>query len=332
MTIGVAVVGGRVHTGLVDLTSDLAALDGAGQWVAVLGFEGDVVCARFDRVDTAASSPWAARPWRGPARGSWASTLDDAGHAAAVNRVRDAIGRGDVYQVNVCRVLSAESPVPDPCGLAAALARAHPSPFAAVVDIPEAGVHVVSASPELFLRRSGSEVESAPIKGTASAADGFLAKDRAENLMIVDLVRNDLGRVCEYGSIHVPDLFRVDAHPGLHHLVSTVRGRLRPDCGWADLFAATFPPGSVVGAPKEAALGMIRQLEPVPRGPYCGALGYVDADRGVGCFSVSIRTFWWSDGCLRFGTGGAVTWDSTAGGEWEETELKAKRLLAVASS
>jgi len=129
----------------------------------------------------------------------------------------------------------------------------------------------------------------------------------------------------------VPALCEVEPHPGLFHLVSTVRGRLRAGCGWADVMAATFPPGSVTGAPKIAALGEIAQLEPVSRGPYCGAIGWVDADRQRGDLNVAIRTFWFSDGRVHFGTGGAITYDSDPDGEWRETELKAGRLLSVAS-
>jgi para-aminobenzoate synthetase component 1 len=190
----------------------------------------------------------------------------------------------------------------------------------------------VSASPERYLWRDGRMVESRPIKGTAATPDGFLSKDRAENVMIVDLVRNDLGRVCEYGSVTVPGLCEVEAHPGLFHMVSTVRGVLRPEIGWPELIDATFPPGSVTGAPKLAALDVISKLEPVSRGPYCGAVGWVDADAGCGDLNVAIRTFWVEAGRLHLGTGGAITWDSTPDGEWEETELKARRLLAVASS
>src|SRR5690606_25498869 len=160
---------------------------------------------------------------------------------------------------------------------------------------------------------------------------GFLEKDRAENVMIVDLVRNDLGRVCEWGTVEVPSLMSVEEHPGLFHLVSTVRGRLRDGCGWADAIVATFAPGSVTGAPKLAALEVISRLEPEPRGPYCGAIGWVDADRAEGELNVAIRTFWIEDGELNLGTGGGITWDSDPDGEWRETELKARRLLAVAS-
>ena len=197
--------------------------------------------------------------------------------------------------------------------------------------MPAADCLVASASPERFLSRSGDLVRSSPIKGTASAPEGLTAKDRAENVMIVDLVRNDLGRVCEFGSVEVPSLLHLEHHPGLVHLVSTVTGRLRAGCGWAEAIAATFPPGSVTGAPKRASLGHIARLEPVPRGVYCGAVGWVDADRQLGDLNVAIRTFWVEEGQLHFGTGGGITWDSEPDDEWAETELKARNLLRVAS-
>ena len=125
--------------------------------------------------------------------------------------------------------------------------------------------------------------------------------------MIVDLVRNDLGRVCEWGSVRVPSLLAVEPHPGLFHLVSTVEGELRPGVGWAETLEATFPPGSVTGAPKLAAMASIRRLETAPRGLYCGAIGWVDADRREGELNVAIRTFWIEGGTLNFGTGGGIT-------------------------
>ena len=328
-----AVVGGQLATDLVDVTSDLTALDSEGFWVVVLPYDAEPVCARFDRVRGAV--PWPGRPWRGPAAGSWRSSLDRLQYCKGVDAIREAIAAGDVYQVNLCRVLSAPLPPgADVAALGAALAQGNPAPYAAVVRLPRHGVHVASASPERFLRRDGDRVESQPIKGTAATPTGFLAKDRAENVMIVDLVRNDLGRVCDWGSVEVPDgqLCAVEKHPGLYHLVSTVTGRLRPGMGWADMIHATFPPGSVTGAPKIAAMEMIRSLEPVPRGPYCGAIGWVDADCKEGDLNVAIRTFWFDDGRIHLGTGGGITWDSTPEGEWAETELKARRLLSVVTA
>ena len=319
-------------TGLVDVTRDAGALDsGEGTWAVVASFEGEVVCARFSDVRPAV--PWPGSPWRGPSRDAWASSLDEAAFKKGVETIRDAIACGDVYQVNLCRVLSAPAPADaDVAALGAALAEGNPAPFSAVIRLPDQDVHVASASPERFVRRDGDVVMSQPIKGTAATMDGFLAKDYAENVMIVDLVRNDLGRACEFGSVDVPALCAVEPHPGLFHLVSTVQGHLRDGCGWADILDATFPPGSVTGAPKLAALDVIRQLEPVARGPYCGAIGWVDAARNVGDLNVGIRTFWLEDGQIKFGTGGGITWDSTPEGEWDETELKARRLLSVASS
>jgi para-aminobenzoate synthetase component 1 len=328
--VPLAVVGGRLATDLVDLTHDLGALDSIGFWAVVLPFEAPPICARFAHVR--AARPWPGPPWRGPDAGAWTSSLSDAAFKAGVRSIRASIAAGDVYQVNLTRRLSAPLPVGgDVAALGAALAEGNPAPYSAVVRVPAAGCLVASASPERFLWRDGDLVESGPIKGTAPDPSGLTAKDRAENVMIVDLVRNDLGRVCEFGSVEVPSLLAVEQHPGLVHLVSTVRGRLRPGYGWAEAIAATFPPGSVTGAPKVAALDRIAALEPVPRGVYCGAVGWVDADRRQGDLNVAIRTFWVEDDHLHFGTGGGITWGSDPDDEWAETELKARNLLRVAS-
>jgi para-aminobenzoate synthetase component 1 len=325
-----AVVGDRLATELVDVTADLAALDGEGFWAVVLPFRGPPVCARFARVRPA--RPWPGRPWAGPAAGAWRSSLDRRGFEDGVRAIRAAIAEGDVYQVNLTRRLSAPLPAGAPMpALGAALAAGNPAPLSAVVHLPGVGVDVASASPERFLARAGRRVRSSPIKGTAPTAEGLTAKDRAENVMIVDLVRNDLGRVCEYGSVEVPALLALEHHPGLVHLVSTVEGTLRAGCGWPELVEATFPPGSVTGAPKLAAIAHLERLEPVDRGVYCGAVGWVDADRGAGELNVAIRTFWAAEGELHLGTGGGITYDSEPAAEWAETELKARRLLRVAS-
>jgi para-aminobenzoate synthetase component 1 len=329
-------------TELVDVTDDLAALDSAGFWAVVLPFAGSPVCARFAQVRPA--RPWPGAPWRGPAPDAWSSSLSEGEFRAGVDTIRASIAAGDVYQVNLTRRLSAPlEPGADVAALGAALAEGNPAPYSAVVRVPPSattpGCQVASASPERFLRRDGELVSSGPIKGTAPAPEGLTAKDRAENVMIVDLVRNDLGRVCEFGSVEVPALLALEHHPGLVHLVSTVSGRLRSGCGWADAIGATFPPGSVTGAPKVAALEHVARLEPVPRGVYCGAVGWVDADARCGDLNVAIRTFWIEpspadpDGppMLHLGTGGGITWDSDPADEWAETELKARRLLEVAS-
>lgn len=333
-------IGGFLASDLRDVTSDPAALDSSGFWAVVAGFEGGTVCARFGTVvpDPGRVPRRAAAGWRGPARDAWTSSLDRAAYTAGVRRVREYIAAGEVYQANLCRVLSA--PLPDPDAdidaLGSALAHGNPAPYAGIIRLPGYGIEVATASPELFLRRRDGIVESGPIKGTGRTEDDLLPKDHAENVMIVDLVRNDLGRVCATGTVTVPDLCVVEKHPGLVHLVSTVRGELREGAGWADLLAAAFPPGSVTGAPKSSALRIIEELETAPRGPYCGGVGWVDADRRTGELAVGIRTFWidrTAPGAplLRFGTGAGITWGSDPGREWDETELKASRLLEVAS-
>jgi para-aminobenzoate synthetase component 1 len=329
--VDLALVGGWRAEGLEDVSDDVGVLDGTGRWVVVLPFDGPPVCARFGRWEPA-PTPAPAPEVVPPAVSGWRSSLDREAYTKAVAVVREAIAEGDVYQVNVCRRLSAALPSGFDLGaFGLALLGAHPAPFGAVVSLPSVGVGVASASPERFLRRSGRSLESRPIKGTAPAVAGLGEKDRAENVMIVDLVRNDLGRVCEPGSVVVPALCSAERHPGLWHLVSTVQGRLRTGVGWAELLAATFPPGSVSGAPKLAALDLIAQLEPVRRSVYCGAVGWVDADRRVGDLNVAIRTFFVEDGELHLGVGAGITWGSSPDGEWVETELKARRLLAVAA-
>jgi para-aminobenzoate synthetase component 1 len=327
-------LGGRLATGCTDLTDDPAALDGSGFWAAVATFEGSLTFARFARVEPAALPP-AATAWPElPA--PWVSSMDRAEYVAACAEVRERVAAGTVYQVNVCRVLEHDLPDgTDTLALAARLADGNPAPYAGVVRIPSRDIDIVTASPELFLGRRGAIVESSPIKGTARTEGELLAKDRDENVMIVDLVRNDLARACEPGSVEVSSLLRVEQHPGLVHLVSTVQGRLRGGAGWPELFAAAFPPGSVSGAPKSTALQAIQDLEPVPRGPYCGAVGWVDADRQRAELAVGIRTFWVARGetgrVLRFGTGAGITWGSDPELEWRETELKAARLVGLAS-
>ncbi|MEH0632401.1 chorismate-binding protein [Streptomyces bottropensis] len=326
--------GNLVATGLTDVTSDAAALDSSGFWAVCANYEGDPVCARFSDVRREPAPAPVPGEWRGPGVGDWTSSLDRAGYTAGVRRIREHIAAGEVYQANLCRVLSAPvAPDADVDALTALLARGNPAPFAGTIRLPAHGVEIATASPELFLRRDGRVVESGPIKGTGRTEADLLEKDYAENVMIVDLVRNDIGQVCATGSVTVPDLCVVEKHPGLVHLVSMVRGELRDGAGWPELLAAAFPPGSVTGAPKSSALRIIDALETAPRGPYTGGIGWVDADRGTGELAVGIRTFWIdrAAGELRFGTGAGITWGSDPEAEWRETELKAARLLAVAS-
>ena len=318
---------------LVEVAHNLSALDSGGRWAVAVTFEGAVTLARF--------ADWSDRPplaaeigrWHGPGIARWSDSLPEADYVAGVGRVRDRIAAGDVYQVNLCRVLNAALPDPgagDPAALWRSLREGNPAPFAGFLRIP--GTAVVSASPELFLRLADGVMTSGPIKGTAVAESGLSDKDRAENVMIVDLIRNDLSRICEPGSVEVPHLLRVETHPGLVHLVSYVSGAVIPGTSWPEVFAATFPPGSVSGAPKLAALSVIGELERVPREFYCGAFGWIDVDAGTAELAVAIRSFWVRDGTVRFGTGAGITWGSDANAEWAETELKARRLIRLASA
>jgi para-aminobenzoate synthetase component 1 len=317
-------------TDLIEVSDDVSVLDSSGRWAVVVTFEGAVVCARFSRWDRAVLPP--SLEWAGPSANRWTTSLNRDAYLAAVQVARDLIAEGTVYQVNVCRVMTAPMPDlsrPGILPLANRLAGRHDAPYAGFVDVP--GMQVVTASPELFLRRQAGWVTSSPIKGTGRAITNLSSKDVAENVMIVDLVRNDLSRVCTTGSVAVIELLNVERHPGLVHLVSTVTGQLVASAGWVELLAATFPPGSVTGTPKIRALDVIADLEPVPRGPYCGAVGWVDADTGDGELAVGIRTFWIDDDKLHFGTGAGITWGSDPAAEWAETELKAERLVGLAS-
>ncbi len=331
-----------------------------GFWAVVVDFEGRLRAWRFAEVERdreAERRPQDAEgrvpsSWSGPDPRSWRSSLDRVQYVEAVGSVRAAVREGEVYQVNVCRVLTAPLPAgpsgPDSTALADLLAHGNPAPYSATVHVPpsahahgsgqgpaDEGVWIVSASPELFLEVRDAQVTSGPIKGTATTPGGLGAKDEAENIMITDLVRNDLQRVCRPGTVEVVDLLAREQHPGLVHLVTRVRGGLLDvPPSWEALRRATFPPASVSGAPKAAALAVIDALEPVPRGPYCGAVGWWDADEGAGVLAVGIRTFWWTavdGGTLHFGTGAGITWGSDPEQEWAETELKAERLIALAS-
>lgn len=285
----------------------------------------DLVFARFDDLRSIDLDDLPAPPvYLGAGR----SSLTRAEHEVRVHAIQELLRAGECYQVNLTRRIAFDVS-PDPVSLFGALARANPAPHAGMLAVDD--LAVVSASPERFLRVDGRHVETRPIKGTA--VDGaFLrdsAKDHAENVMIVDLARNDLGRVCEFGSVAVPGLMEVEAHPGLHHLVSTVTGTLRADVGLRELVAATFPPASVTGAPKPRVLQAIEALEPVRRGVYCGAFGWIDADRARADLAVAIRTFTLAGGSSYLGVGGGIVADSVAAREWAETELKAARLFSA---
>ncbi len=265
------------------------------------------------------------RPLRGFRVGEWERSWTDDDYATAVEAVRRAIARGDVYQVNLVQHLSAPFEG-DPRGVAAALAPLrplHPRPF--VGD----GWAIVSASPELFLARRGDRLLTMPIKGTRPAGEDVDdEKDAAEHVMIVDLERNDLSRVCEPGTVRWPELMAQRELAGVTHLVSRVEGRLRRGAGLSPILGATFPGGSVTGAPKISAVDHIARLEPVGRGASMGALGTIRAN-GDFELALTIRTFAVADGRIHLWVGGGVVWDSDPEAEIEESWVKARPLLAA---
>jgi para-aminobenzoate synthetase component 1 len=254
--------------------------------------------------------------------GEWHRSWTDEEYAAAVQAVREAIRRGDVYQVNLVQHLSA-SFAGDPGALAAALGPLHTQSF--VGD----GWAVVSATPELFLARRGDRLWTKPIKGTRPLGEDVDdAKDAAEHTMIVDLERNDLSRVCIPGTVRWPELMAQHELAGVTHLVSTVEGRLRPGVGLAEILDATFPGGSITGAPKLSAIEHIARLEPVGRGAAMGALGTV-YENGDFDLALTIRTFAVAEGRIHLWVGGGVVWDSDPEAEIEESWVKARPLLAA---
>jgi para-aminobenzoate synthetase component 1 len=249
-------------------------------------------------------------------------------HREAVAAVREAIARGDVYQVNI--VGHHRAPFAgDPSGVEAALA---PLGAEHAMAMHGDGWSVVSATPELFLRRRGDVVETMPIKGTRPANDperiADNPKDRAEHVMIVDLERNDLARICVPHSVHVPDYLVERPMAGVRHVVSRVQGRLALGVGLAELLRATFPGGSITGAPKVSAINHIARLEPVGRGASMGALGrvYPNGDLELG---LTIRTFAIAAGEIHLWAGGGIVWDSDPAAEVEESLVKARPLLAL---
>jgi len=259
--------------------------------------------------------------------GRWDRSWSDLEYAAAVESVRDSIAAGDVYQVNLVQHLSAPFRG-DPAGLAAALAPLRPLvPRPLVGD----GWAIVSASPELFLGRRGRRVWTMPIKGTRPLGMPGLTeseKDAAEHVMIVDLERNDLARVCEPGTVRWPELMAPRGLAGVEHLVSRVEGVLREDVGLTELLEATFPGGSITGAPKIAAVDLIAALEPVGRGASMGAYGTIRPNGDLD-LALTIRTFAVADGRIHLWVGGGIVWDSDPAEEIEESWTKAAPLLSA---
>ena len=265
------------------------------------------------------------------------SNLTREGYGRAFARIKRYISEGDCYQVNLAQRFSAQA-TGDPWHAYQALRVLNPAPFAAFLGTPYATV--LSASPERFLKVENGHVEAKPIKGTRPRAghprvDAELAqalraseKDRAENVMIVDLLRNDLSKNCRLGSVRVPRLFDVESYATVHHLVSTVSGELNAGRDAVDLLRGAFPGGSITGAPKLRAMQIIEELEPHRRGVYCGAIGYIGFDGNMD-LNIAIRTLVMSRGEIRFWAGGGIVADSNVDDEYQETFDKAAAMLKL---
>jgi para-aminobenzoate synthetase/4-amino-4-deoxychorismate lyase len=278
-------------------------------------------------------------------------SVDRPGFTQAIERIHEAIRAGETYQVNYTYRLHGEA-YGSPVALYRRLRARQPVAYGALMALPDA-THVLSCSPELFLRHDAGLLTARPMKGTAPRiaapeSDSETArllsldiKNRAENLMIVDLLRNDLGRIAQTGSVKVPALFAIEPYATLFQMTSTVNARVRPDVGFAELLRAVFPCGSITGAPKHHTMELIAELESTPRGLYCGAIGWIDAPRrperlGDFCFSVAIRTLTLGAAerglrPARLGIGAGIVLDSRADDEFEECLLKARFLTGLPS-
>ena len=317
-------MGNRYATNLQLVTNDPQKITEDGFWAVSITFEGKWTCAKFSEVKqsdfTSDGSEFVTS--------NFSSSMSQQEFVSYVSNIQEDISNGEVYQANACRILSAT--IPSNFSLAplfSSILENNPAPYASYLRLP--GLEIASASPELFLKREGAKVTSSPIKGTRpSGGSDFGSKDQAENVMIVDLIRNDLGQICKDGSIDVPRLLAIEEHPGLDHLVSDVTGELKDGLKWHQVITPLLPPGSVSGAPKSSALRIIAAHES-NRGPYCGAIGWIQGDSCE--LAVAIRTFWKEEQILKFGTGAGITWASDPQAEWEETELKARRLIKIAS-
>jgi len=306
-------------------------------WLAGQGRDPDTDLRWGDLVQRFSQPP--AERARAPFRVTSAvcSNLSPTRYARCFRRAHDYIYNGDCYQVNLAQRFSARA-AGDPWLAYQALRVINPAPFSAYFATPYG--HILSASPERFLKVEQGRVETKPIKGTRPragharldaervAALQASEKDRAENLMIVDLLRNDLSKNCSLGSVKVPKLFEVESFATVHHLVSTVTGELAPGRDALDLLRGCFPGGSITGAPKLRAMQIIEELEPHRRGIYCGAIGYIGCDGNMD-LNIAIRTLVYSRGTVRFWAGGGIVADSTSDEEYQETFDKAAALLRL---
>ena len=306
-------------------------------WLVAQGFDAGTQSRWEALLNLFSAADWPAPSTHFSVTGPVVSNMDLPRYAAAFGRVQDYIYAGDCYQVNLAQRFSA-SAQGDAWAAYRCLRQISPAPFSAYLNTPSA--QVLSASPECFLRLQQGRVESKPIKGTRPRASDpnqdranaeelcASLKDRAENLMIVDLLRNDIGKNCATGSVRAERLFELESYANVHHLVSTVTGVLAPGRDAIDLLRGAFPGGSITGAPKLRAMQIIEELEPHRRGVYCGAIGYIGFNGDMDT-SIAIRTAVYSQGTLRFWAGGGIVADSEMEQEYRETWDKASSMLQL---
>lgn len=276
-----------------------------------------------------------------PAEINIQSSITKAAYIDAVNALKQHIKRGDCYEINFCQQFFAKDVVIDPLYTYSRLMELSPSPFAALYKLNDK--YCLCASPERYLKKTGRSILSQPIKGTSKrnnqdegediASKNKLqssSKERSENVMIVDLVRNDLSRICKEGSVQVEELFGIYSFPQVHQMISTIKGELREGLHWTDAISATFPMGSMTGAPKKRVMELIDEYETTSRGLFSGSIGYVNPG-GDFDFNVVIRSIFYDEAKrnLSFSAGGGITFNSNAADEYEESMLKASIIVKV---
>lgn len=291
--------------------------------------------ARFSKASSVGFGPWT--PPRPPIPGDVRSSLSRAEFMRCVRIIQNYIQSGDVYQVNLAQRLTVDAPLAGPW-LFDRLGQLSPAPFAAYLQAGD--FELASSSPELFLKLSGRGVLTRPIKGTRPRSSDATRdaqwtyelqtspKEMSELVMITDLLRNDLGRICEFGSVQVPELVRLERYPQVQHLVSTIQGTLRPEVSHFEAFSSCFPGGSITGAPKIRAMEIIDELEPVARGSYTGCMGYLGFNR-ESQLNIAIRTAVCAGRQVHFHAGAGIVADSDPAAEYDETLAKASGFLAA---
>lgn len=320
------------HIAFYDTSIAFDHLEGKGYVVSVTENKVDEVIELLKTVGTAHPTLTGHRP---PATGHYKSNFSKEDYIKAIRKAKEYIAAGDIYQVNLSQRFSTEVDI-SPYDLYLRLREASPAPFSAYLDFGKAAV--LSSSPERFIKVDGGHIETRPIKGTrprgrTAEEDERLkkeleasGKDRAEHIMILDLERNDLGRVCRYGSVNVKEEMVIESFAQVHHMVSTVAGELKEGVGLMDIIKATFPGGSITGAPKVRAMEIIEELEPTKRGIYTGSIGYMGFN-GKMDLNIAIRTMVLKDGKAHFSVGGGIVADSDPEAEYQETLDKAKGMM-----